>query len=68
MPTVRDALALLRANGWVEVKRRPGSHRQFRHPFRSGRVTVPDHGRLNERLSPGTWKVILKQVAEVTDQ
>lgn len=62
MPTVRDVIALLRENGWTEIKRRPGSHRQFVHAGRAGRVTVPDHGRMNERLSPQTWKSILKQM------
>lgn len=64
MPTVREALELLHADGWIEVRRRAGSHRQFKHPRKLGRVTVPDHGRLNERLSPGTWKSILRQVIE----
>jgi predicted RNA binding protein YcfA (HicA-like mRNA interferase family) len=67
MPTVEDALALLRADGWTEVKRRAGSHRQFRHSQKPGRVTLPDHGRLNERLSPGTWKSILKQLGRRRD-
>jgi len=62
MPTVQDALKLLRADGWYEVRRRAGSHRQFKHRDRPGRVTVPDHGRLNERLSPDTWKSILTQM------
>ena len=30
----------LEADGWVVVAQR-GSHRQFKHPTRPGRVTVP---------------------------
>ena len=36
----RDAIRLLEANGWVEV-RQSGSHKQFKHPTRPGTVTVP---------------------------
>lgn len=35
----RDVIAALRADGWFEVNQ-VGSHRQFRHPTKSGRVTV----------------------------
>ena len=30
----------LEADGWFEVAQR-GSHKQFRHPDKAGRVTVP---------------------------
>ncbi|HKE78131.1 MAG TPA: type II toxin-antitoxin system HicA family toxin [Solirubrobacteraceae bacterium] len=36
---VRDVIARLHAEGWVEV-RVSGSHRQFKHPVRRGTVTV----------------------------
>ena len=36
----REVIAALKANGWVEVARK-GSHAQFKHPERPGRVTVP---------------------------
>jgi predicted RNA binding protein YcfA (HicA-like mRNA interferase family) len=36
----REVIRLLQADGWVEVARR-GSHAQFKHPAKSGRVTVP---------------------------
>ncbi len=35
----REILAQLRHDGWVEVARK-GSHRQFKHPHKPGRVTV----------------------------
>ncbi|HVA37097.1 MAG TPA: type II toxin-antitoxin system HicA family toxin [Candidatus Dormibacteraeota bacterium] len=50
---MRDALRLLRAAGWREVRRR-GSHRQLAHRNRPGLVTVP--GRLRDILAPGTWR------------
>ena len=37
----RDVIRLLEADGWKEVTRK-GSHAQFRHPVKKGRVTVPD--------------------------
>ena len=36
-----------------------GSHRQFRHPDKPGRVTVP--GKPSDDLAPGTLNSILKQ-------
>jgi predicted RNA binding protein YcfA (HicA-like mRNA interferase family) len=36
-----------------------GSHRQFKHPWKTGRVTVA--GKPGERLARGTLKSILKQ-------
>jgi predicted RNA binding protein YcfA (HicA-like mRNA interferase family) len=36
-----------------------GSHRQFKHPEKPGRVTVP--GKPNDDLAPGTFNSILKQ-------
>ena len=33
-------IGMLRQDGWVHVATK-GSHRQFRHPTKPGRVTVP---------------------------
>jgi predicted RNA binding protein YcfA (HicA-like mRNA interferase family) len=55
---VRDALRLIDADGWRLVATR-GSHRQFKHPTKPGRVTVA--GKPSDDLSPGTWDSILKQ-------
>ncbi|PWC31200.1 type II toxin-antitoxin system HicA family toxin [Azospirillum sp. TSO35-2] len=35
----RDAIAALTADGWYEVNQ-VGSHKQFKHPTKKGRVTV----------------------------
>lgn len=55
---VRDAIRMLREDGWFEV-RTVGSHRQFKHPHKPGKVTVAGHGSLD--LHPATLKSILKQ-------
>jgi predicted RNA binding protein YcfA (HicA-like mRNA interferase family) len=55
---VRELLTLLRDDGWY-LKDTEGSHRQFKHRVKSGRVTVP--GKPNDDLPPGTLNSILKQ-------
>jgi predicted RNA binding protein YcfA (HicA-like mRNA interferase family) len=49
---------MLNDEGWYLVVTR-GSHRQFKHPSRSGRVTVP--GKPSDELAPGTLNSIRKQ-------
>jgi len=39
---IRDILKRLNKDGW-ELKRQEGSHRQFKHPEKKGRVTVAGH-------------------------
>ena len=55
---VREVLRTLRADGWYLVATR-GSHRQFKHPTKLGRVTVA--GKPSDDPSPGTLNSILKQ-------
>jgi predicted RNA binding protein YcfA (HicA-like mRNA interferase family) len=55
---VRVILRLLRDDGWFEVATR-GSHVQFKHPTKAGRVTVAGHP--DDDLAPGTLKSILDQ-------
>jgi predicted RNA binding protein YcfA (HicA-like mRNA interferase family) len=55
---VRDAIRLLEGEGWYLVATR-GSHRQYKHPARPGRVTVA--GKPSDDLAPGTLNSILKQ-------
>ena len=49
---------MLKEDGWYLAATR-GSHHQFKHPLKSGRVTVP--GKPNDDLAPGTLNSILKQ-------
>ncbi|MBM3751034.1 MAG: type II toxin-antitoxin system HicA family toxin [Acidimicrobiia bacterium] len=58
MPKVREAIALIETDGW-RVVRTKGSHRQFKHPTKAGRVTVAGHP--SDDLAPGTFNSILKQ-------
>lgn len=55
---VREAIRLIEQDGWVHVVTR-GSHRQYKHPSKPGRVTVA--GKPSDDLAPGTWNSILKQ-------
>jgi predicted RNA binding protein YcfA (HicA-like mRNA interferase family) len=55
---VRDVIRLLEGEGWFLVETR-GSHRQYKHPVRPGRVTVA--GKPPDDLAPGTLNSILKQ-------
>jgi len=57
-PKVSEILKLLHDDGWYLVATR-GSHRQLRHPTKSGRVTV--HGKPSDSIAPGTLNSILKQ-------
>jgi predicted RNA binding protein YcfA (HicA-like mRNA interferase family) len=51
-------LRLLEDVGWRLVVTK-GSHRQYKHPTRPGRVTVA--GKPSDDLAPGTLNSILKQ-------
>ena len=55
---VRDAIKLIEADGWYLVTMK-GSHRQYKHRTKSGRVTIAGH--LGDSLAPGTLNSILKQ-------
>lgn len=55
---VRDIIKLIAADGWYQVNTR-GSHRQYKHSTKSGRVTIAGHP--NDDLAPGTLNSILKQ-------
>jgi predicted RNA binding protein YcfA (HicA-like mRNA interferase family) len=58
VPKVRDAVKLIEADGWRVVTTR-GSHRQFKHGTKPGRVTIAGHP--SDDLAPGTYNSILKQ-------
>jgi predicted RNA binding protein YcfA (HicA-like mRNA interferase family) len=55
---VRDVLRLVERNGWFLVVQK-GSHRQFKHPVKLGRVTVAGHP--SQEMDKGTLNSILKQ-------
>ena len=53
----RDVIKELKKDGWCEVNQ-VGSHKQFRHATKKGRVTVPHP---NRDIPIGTLKSIEKQ-------
>ena len=58
--TVREVIRLIEADGWYLVATK-GSHRQYRHAIKAGRVTVA--GQMSHEVAPGTLNSILKQAA-----
>jgi predicted RNA binding protein YcfA (HicA-like mRNA interferase family) len=55
---VRELIRVLEADGWYLARTR-GSHRQFKHPEKSGTVTVS--GKLSVDVPIGTLKNIWRQ-------
>jgi predicted RNA binding protein YcfA (HicA-like mRNA interferase family) len=55
---VDEAIRLVEKDGWYRVAMR-GSHRQYKHPTKLGRVTIA--GKPSDTLAPGTLNSILKQ-------
>ncbi|MBN9461068.1 MAG: type II toxin-antitoxin system HicA family toxin [Burkholderiales bacterium] len=55
---VTEIFRMLESDGWRLVATR-GSHRQFKHPSKAGRVTAP--GKPSDDLASGTLNSILKQ-------
>ena len=53
----REIIRRLKADGWVLVRTR-GSHHQFRHPEKTGIVTVPHP---KKDFPAGTLKAIKRQ-------
>lgn len=44
-------------DGWYQVKQK-GSHHQYKHPTKHGKVTIPEHG---GDLNADTIKSIMRQ-------
>jgi predicted RNA binding protein YcfA (HicA-like mRNA interferase family) len=55
---VRDVIRLIENDGWFLVATR-GSHRQYKHVLKPGRVTIA--GKPSEDMAPGTLNSVLKQ-------
>ena len=55
---IRDIIKLIEADGWYLVVTK-GSHQQYKHTTKPGRVTIAGHP--NDDLAPGTLNSILKQ-------
>jgi len=55
---IRDVIKMIEADGWYIVAMK-GSHRQYKHRSKPGRVTIAGH--FNDDLAPGTLNSIFKQ-------
>ena len=55
---VREVIGLIERDGWILVATK-GSHRQYKHSLKKGRVTVA--GNMGDELKAGTLNSILKQ-------
>ncbi|MEP0751070.1 type II toxin-antitoxin system HicA family toxin [Trichocoleus sp. Lan] len=55
---VREVIKLIEEDGWYLARTR-GSHRQFKHPTKSGLVTIA--GKPSDELAPGTLNSIMTQ-------
>lgn len=55
---VKELIKLIENDGWEQVRMK-GSHRQFKHPQKSGTVTIA--GKLSVEVPSGTLNSILKQ-------
>jgi len=60
LPTVkvREVIRRLQADGWYLVAT-AGSHRQFKHPTKSGRVTISGHS--SDDMPKGTLASVRRQ-------
>jgi predicted RNA binding protein YcfA (HicA-like mRNA interferase family) len=58
MQKVREVIFMIEGDGWYLVATR-GSHRQYKHPEKPGRVTVA--GKMSDDMAPGTFNSIMKQ-------
>ena len=56
--TVCEVVRIIEDGGWVKIAQK-GSHRQFKHPDKPGRVTIAGHPK--DDLAPGTLNSILRQ-------
>ena len=54
----REVIALVEKDGWRRHSQK-GSHRQFKHPTKPGRVTIAGHP--SKDVPPKTLKSILEQ-------
>lgn len=55
---IRQVIHLIENDGWSLVAVR-GSHRQYKHARKAGRVTIAGHP--DDDLAPGTLNSVLKQ-------
>jgi predicted RNA binding protein YcfA (HicA-like mRNA interferase family) len=62
---LRDLIRLIESDGWYLAATR-GSHRQYKHPAKPGRVTIAGHP--NDDIASGTLNSVLKQAGLKEDK
>jgi predicted RNA binding protein YcfA (HicA-like mRNA interferase family) len=62
---VREVIRMLEDDGWILVITK-GSHRQFKHPTKPGRVTVS--GQLGDDMPKGTFASVKRQAGLKREQ
>jgi predicted RNA binding protein YcfA (HicA-like mRNA interferase family) len=55
---VRDVIKLVEKDGWI-IRNQQGSHRQYKHPLKPGKVTIAGHPSMD--MAPKTLKSVLEQ-------
>ena len=55
---IRDIIKQIERDGWFLVVIK-GSHRQYKHPSKPGRVTISGHS--SDEIAPGTLNSVRKQ-------
>ena len=55
---IREVIEIIEQDGWFMVRIK-GSHRQYKHSYKKGLVTIAGH--LNDDLAKGTLNSIFKQ-------
>jgi len=56
---VKEMIKMIEQDGWF-LYAQQGSHKQYKHLVKKGRVTIPDHGK-NDDLDHRVVKSIMKQ-------
>lgn len=55
---IRDVIDIIENDGWYKIHQK-GSHRQYKHTKKHGRVTIAGHP--GDDLAPGTLNSVFKQ-------
>ncbi len=56
---VSEIIKIIEDDGWILVRQK-GSHRQYKHRFKKGLVTIASH-KMSDDVAKGTLNSILKQ-------
>jgi predicted RNA binding protein YcfA (HicA-like mRNA interferase family) len=58
--TAQEVVRRIKADGWYELPGKKSGHKQFKHPTKAGKVTVPMHTKPRD-LGIATLKNIERQ-------